>query len=649
MHSTNFIKPVDGALYAVSLGFKVFPVVPNGKEPALQDWQNWAETATQKKIVEFGTANPLHNWAVYCGGSELTVLDVDIKKDRPGMQSLKELQDRFKPLPSTFTVRTPTGGMHQYFTGAGRNTTGLLGIGLDTRGKGGYVLCPGSRLNDSVYEIIDSTAPAPAPEWLLTETKKFREPEVLKEGVPVEEGRRNEILTSFAGTLRRRGAGYETILAALLALNTEQVDPPLPEHEVDIIAKSICRYKPEQAEVASDFLDVSPIQALRASEIDANKIPARDWIMQHRYMTGFLSVVVSPGGVGKSMLTMLDSVSIASGRALTGFDVARSGGVWLLNLEDPMDELKRRMAALCLHYGVPLSKLDNVFITSGQDHPFVIAKKGQDGIVINQTALDNACQFIRENNIVLMLVDPFIRSHECEENDNMQMDKIASLFSRLAVKGRCAVGAIHHTGKAGANMAPGEMNAARGASALLSAARIAHTVSTMTVKEAQKFGVASERRRWYFRFDNAKANMQPPAERADWFERKSIILPNSDSVGVIERINMREIKKERESESEKAERRDLGDCLYELMSPDNEWPVDHVALMITKDEKFAHLFAGHSQKYVHQKLLNLLNKYAPIRIRDREFSIDYDPQRRPKYLLKCFQFDMKELLEDALN
>ena len=278
-----------------------------------------------------------------------------------------------------------------------------------------------------------------------------------------------------------------------------------------------------------------------------------------------------------------------------------------------------------------------------------MAKKANDGVFINQTAIDQAVNFIRENNIVLLLTDPFVRTHECEENDNMQMDKVAWCYARIATKAGCAIGAVHHTSKQGSRENPGEMNAARGASALVNAARIAHTINTMTDAEAKKFAVSQERRRWYFRFDNAKANMQPPAERADWFERKSIILPNSDSVGTIERVNLREIKKEKENEAEAAERRDIADCLYEIMQPGDGWPIDHTALMISKDPKFSHLFEGHSAKYVHEKLLNWLNKYAPIRIRSKEFVIDHDPKRRPKYLLKCLEFDENAALEEALK
>jgi replicative DNA helicase len=54
---------------------------------------------------------------------------------------------------------------------------------------------------------------------------------------------RNNALTSLAGSLRRRGVSEEVILASIKAQN-ERFDPPLPEHEIQIIARSTARYKP---------------------------------------------------------------------------------------------------------------------------------------------------------------------------------------------------------------------------------------------------------------------------------------------------------------------------------------------------------------------------------------------------------------------
>lgn len=68
--------------------------------------------------------------------------------------------------------------------------------------------------------------------------KKELLPEVIREG------ERNNVLTSYAGTLRSRGFKEDHILEVLLETNRERCCPPLPENEVYEIAKSISKYRP---------------------------------------------------------------------------------------------------------------------------------------------------------------------------------------------------------------------------------------------------------------------------------------------------------------------------------------------------------------------------------------------------------------------
>jgi hypothetical protein len=69
-------------------------------------------------------------------------------------------------------------------------------------------------------------------------------PSRVSEGVRILEGERNTVLTSLAGAMRRRGASEEAITAALTAGNQRRCDPPLPDTEVQAIARSIGRYTP---------------------------------------------------------------------------------------------------------------------------------------------------------------------------------------------------------------------------------------------------------------------------------------------------------------------------------------------------------------------------------------------------------------------
>src|SRR5260370_1982327 len=57
--------------------------------------------------------------------------------------------------PVTYTVKTPTGGLHLYYTAPDgpeiRNSVGKIGPLIDVRGGGGYVLAAGSGLDERAY------------------------------------------------------------------------------------------------------------------------------------------------------------------------------------------------------------------------------------------------------------------------------------------------------------------------------------------------------------------------------------------------------------------------------------------------------------------------------------------------------------------
>lgn len=75
---------------------------------------------------------------------------------------------------------------------------------------------------------------------------------------------------------------------------------------------------------------------------------------------------------------------------------------------------------------------------------------------------------------------------------------------------------------------------------MIAAVRSARTLNLMTKEEAGKLGIGEDRRRSFFRVDNGKSNLAPPAERSTWRRHISVPLGNGgsgthpgDSVGVV--------------------------------------------------------------------------------------------------------------------
>lgn len=167
-----------GWLDLAARGWHLFPVHPARKTPAIRRWNDRA-TTDPDQLARFFTAHPDHNAGIACGPSGLLVIDCDTpKSDTPptlaGAEVLAALAAGRGGLPDTWTVATPSGGRHLYFRAptppAGAeplgNTGRTLGPMLDTRGAGGQVLAPGSRLPNGGYELIDDSDPVNLPGWV---------------------------------------------------------------------------------------------------------------------------------------------------------------------------------------------------------------------------------------------------------------------------------------------------------------------------------------------------------------------------------------------------------------------------------------------------------------------------------------------------
>lgn len=113
-------------------------------------------------IDQWWSRNPSYNIGMVPEQAGLFVVDLDIKGG--GLENWTALEG---DKPATYTVATPSGGWHLYFTGSGPTGASRLAPGIDTRGRGGYVLVPPSVVDDLPYWVVDDTiAAAPLPAWI---------------------------------------------------------------------------------------------------------------------------------------------------------------------------------------------------------------------------------------------------------------------------------------------------------------------------------------------------------------------------------------------------------------------------------------------------------------------------------------------------
>jgi hypothetical protein len=205
--------------------------------------------------------------------------------------------------------------------------------------------------------------------------------------------------------------------------------------------------------------------------------------------------------------------------------------------EDDGDELARRLAAILQNWSIPLHDVsERLAVNSGADRPLLIARADRNGLVMRQPDVARCIATIRKYEIGLFIVDPFVETHEVNENANDQIKVVAGMFRDIAREGNCAVLLVHHTAKPpqGSNGdVAGNMNAARGASALIGVVRVVETLFPMSHSDGEKHGVPEHKRHLFVRLDDAKSNLGLVSPASTWFRRQSVTLANGDELGVL--------------------------------------------------------------------------------------------------------------------
>ncbi len=162
-----------------------------------------------------------------------------------------ELSDSYAPLPETVQQLTGGGGVQYLFAHPGtpvKNGVETLGVGLDIRGDGGYIIAPpslhasGQHYAWELSYLPEETPLAPMPPWLLALCQETTRREVVDAGATIPDHHRNNTLFKLGTAMQARGFSHAAILGALQAINTTQCQPPLETAEVETIAASCAKY-----------------------------------------------------------------------------------------------------------------------------------------------------------------------------------------------------------------------------------------------------------------------------------------------------------------------------------------------------------------------------------------------------------------------
>lgn len=275
-----------------------------------------------------------------------------------------------------------------------------------------------------------------------------------------------------------------------------------------------------------------PVPKPMPADFALHAMPRRPFVLGHRFMAGAVTLGVGAPGTGKSNLSILTALSIATGRSLTGEQVHKTGPVWIHNNEDSRDELYRRIGGMLQCLGIELGEVrQNILMSSGLDERLIVAFKSKD-IVKRTEAVDEVIAAIKEQGIVHMVIDPLVSTHlGVSENSNEEIEQVIGTIQHIAHETGCSIDLVHHSLKSHSHNTEdiaGDMNAARGASSLIGAARMVYTLAPMSKKTAEDMNLDTARAARLVRLDHGKGNYAARDTNIRWFELEAYEIGNGD-------------------------------------------------------------------------------------------------------------------------
>lgn len=268
---------------------------------------------------------------------------------------------------------------------------------------------------------------------------------------------------------------------------------------------------------------------------DPALLPRRQWVYGNHYIRNYVSTTAAPSAVGKSSLSIVEALAMASGKPLLGIQPKGVFRVWLWNGEDPIEEINLRIAAARMHYGLTENDIgDRLFVDSGREKEIVVAVQERGGVKIAEPVISAVVTAFRRDAIDVGFLDPFVSTYRGSETNEL-FDPVVKRWGYVAGICNASIELVHHTRKLNGEEATVE--SMRGGGALVAGARSKRVLAGMTKAEAKKFGVADGQQFRFFRVADARVNMALPAiSGTDWYEMRSVAVGNGEGNTAVERL-----------------------------------------------------------------------------------------------------------------
>ena len=383
---------LHGALNYAARGWFVFPV--GDKIPLIPGWESKA-TTDPEQIRKWHEEEFLWcNFGFAAGRAGIAVIDLDVHKKQKdgsfvdGRDSLAKLEEECGgKLPETFTVRTPSGGIHLYFRAENVGSVNGFLPAVDVKSCTGLVVVPGSESEKGIYTIEKDIPVADMPDWFLdvyghrkgqetgapqmmynahitpdTPDKIDAAVSIIENWEYAEEGERNQQLFQLARELCKAGVSEEMALELYREHGVEHIDLDPDAREVSATIHSAYGNLSDLGEESREgrelstrlFDDLPPLEGEKKqdapfgadwAELAAQEIPPRRWFIENWLSAdeGYTVLFSGRGGTGKSALMLDLMYSLATGEPWCGMEVRRGARCMYVGCEDSEEEMARRV------------------------------------------------------------------------------------------------------------------------------------------------------------------------------------------------------------------------------------------------------------------------------------------------------------------
>lgn len=475
------ITLVETALhYAHAFGWAVHPVDIK-KQPTTKHGRN---DATREDLAIRSLFRNGAQIGVATGSeSNLFVLDVDLDEKRGinGYETLEYLEAIHGALPPTPHQRTGRGGTQYFFNYVDglKNSTSKIGAGIDTRGRGGYVVVAPSRNTNGPYQWIvspEDTPLADVPAWLITLLKEADAAQtttatptgnertyclkMLGQAVArvatANDGQKHETLLKMAtwmGGFVPTIAETEIEAALFAAIELRAEDhagarktiqdgiaygksrplsvPPLQER-VDTTTGEIA--DPSTAIIAGEVIAHAPVTTTQPTSRfrlynlnGMRNLPPVTWLIEGEVPAGLTTLICGASEAGKSFLAIdyaLRTARANPDRAVVY--IAPEGG----------SGYHQRVDAWLAYHGGP--EPTNIF--------FIL----QSVTILNPQTLHELIATIRSFNPVMLVIDTLARTLVGgDENSAKDVGMFFYHTDIIREQTHAAILVVHHTGKTG--------------------------------------------------------------------------------------------------------------------------------------------------------------------------------------------------------